>query len=395
MPLISRHVVTEFLKVFLLALAALTLLIVLGGVIREALMQNLPLGQVVRLVPYILPDALRIAIPVTLLLAATNVYGRMAGMNEIIALKALGISPWPILWPSLFIATLISFLAVWLNDLAVSWGRTGVQRVIVQSVEQIAYHMLQTQRRYSSPLFAINVEQVQGRRLIAPTISLLPRGNMPRIAIRAAEAELSSDCEEGFLRIRLRNGRVDVEGGMSIRFPDEYEQLIPLTQTTRLASANPSPSWLPLRRIQEQIQKQRQQIEQLQEEISREAALALFRGEMEQWATPAWQSRWQRLQEAKSYLARLQTEPHRRWAAGFSCLCFLWVGAPMAIWLRHRDFLTSFFLCFLPILVVYYPLMIYGVDGAKSGTIPPWSVWVANGVLVIWGAWLLRKVFRY
>jgi lipopolysaccharide export system permease protein len=395
MPLLSRYVLVELLKVFLLALAALTLLIVLGGVVREALTQNLPLAQVIRLIPYILPDALRIAIPVTLLLAATNVYGRMAGANEVVALKALGISPWPILWPSLFVSTLISFGAVWLNDLAVSWGRTGLQRVIVQSVEQIAYHMLQTQRRYSSQVLAINVEQVQGRKLIGPTISLLPRGNMPRITIRAAEAELSSDCEEGFLRIRLWNGKVDVEGGMSIRFPDEYEQMIPLTQATRSASDPSKPSWLPLRQIPPEIEKQRQRIRLLREEISQEAALALFRGEVDQLNNPTWQTRWERLQEAESQLARLLTEPHRRWAAGFSCLCFVWVGAPMAIWLRHRDFLTSFFLCFLPILVVYYPLMIYGVDGAKSGTIPPWSVWVANGALILWGGWLLRKVFRY
>ncbi|HOM16105.1 MAG TPA: LptF/LptG family permease [Thermoguttaceae bacterium] len=395
MPLLSRYVLIELLKVFLLALVAMTMLIVLGGVVREALVQNLPLAQVVRLVPYILPDALRIAIPITLLLAATNVYGRMAGANEVVALKALGISPWPILWPNLLLAAVISFTAVWLNDLAVSWGRSGVQRVIVQSVEQIAYHMLQTQGRYSSNFFAINVEQVQGRTLIGPTISLVSRGTMPRITIRAAEAELSSDCEEGYLRIRLRNGKVDVEGGMSIRFPDEYEQLIPLTQASRAAAANMTPSWLPLRQIQPEVEKQRQRIAKLQQEMTRDAALAMFQGEVDDLADRTWQARWQILQEAQSHLARLLTEPHRRWAAGFSCLCFLWVGAPMAIWLRHRDFLTSFFLCFLPILVVYYPLMIYGVDGAKSGTIPPWSVWIANGVLVLWGGWLLRKVFRY
>jgi len=67
----------------------------------------------------------------------------------------------------------------------------------------------------------------------------------------------------------------------------------------------------------------------------------------------------------------------------------------MAIRLRNRDFLTSFFLCFSPILVVYYPLLIYGLDGAKNGTIPPIAVWAGNGLLLIWGAWLLRRVMRY
>jgi lipopolysaccharide export system permease protein len=49
----------------------------------------------------------------------------------------------------------------------------------------------------------------------------------------------------------------------------------------------------------------------------------------------------------------------------------------------------------LPILIVYYPLMVYGVDGSKHGTIPACSVWLGNLMLAFWGAYLLRKVVRY
>ena len=63
--------------------------------------------------------------------------------------------------------------------------------------------------------------------------------------------------------------------------------------------------------------------------------------------------------------------------------------------LRNRDMLTSFFLCFLPILIVYYPLLVFGVDGAKDGRLPPWSVWTGNVLLLLWGFYLLRRVIRY
>ena len=92
---------------------------------------------------------------------------------------------------------------------------------------------------------------------------------------------------------------------------------------------------------------------------------------------------------------RLLSVPQRRWAGGFACLCFVLVGAPMAICLRNRDFLTSFFLCFLPILIVYYPLMIIGADQAKNGNLPTIFVWAGNGMLMLWGVWLLRRVIRY
>jgi lipopolysaccharide export system permease protein len=66
----------------------------------------------------------------------------------------------------------------------------------------------------------------------------------------------------------------------------------------------------------------------------------------------------------------------------------------MAIRLRNADFLTSFFLCFLPILVVYYPVFMLGVDQAKRGAIPPVAVWLGNVLIILWGWWLLRRVVR-
>ncbi len=36
-------------------------------------------------------------------------------------------------------------------------------------------------------------------------------------------------------------------------------------------------------------------------------------------------------------------------------------------------------------LVVYYPLFIFGLDQSKAGTLPPYSVWIGNGVLMAIG----------
>ncbi len=394
MSLMTRYVLVELLKVFLAALSALTVMIILGGVIREAVHQSLPPAQVAGLIPYILPDALRIAIPVTLLLAATSVFGRMSGSNEVVALKASGISPLSILRPVLVLSFFVSLLTVWLNDLAVSWGRNGAQRVIVESVEEIAYSMLRTQKRYTSPTFAINVAQVRDRTLIRPTISIQGHGDTPGITIRAQEAELACDREQGMLHIRLINGRADVEGGVSMRFP-RHDQVIPLSQASRAGAQVPTPSWLPLRQITVEARKQREEIAEMEQEMAALAALQMIRGDFEGLTGGGWKTLEGSLRVARAQLNRLLTEPHRRWSAGFSCLCFVWVGAPLAVRLRNRDFLTSFFLCFLPILTLYYPLMIYGVDGAKGGTIPPWSVWAGNAILAICGGVLLRHVTRY
>ena len=57
--------------------------------------------------------------------------------------------------------------------------------------------------------------------------------------------------------------------------------------------------------------------------------------------------------------------------------------------------LSTFGICFIPILLFYYPLLIYGVDRSKAGAFPPISVWLANVVLIAWGLWVLRNVVRY
>ena len=389
-----RHVLIELTKVFLFALAIVTGLFEIGILVKQLLKEGLPLLQIVWLLPYILPEALRYSVPVTLLLATTTIYSRMSGSNEVVALKSLGVSPMAILWPALVMAFLVSLVTVWLNDVAVSWGRKGVRRVVVDAMEEIAYSMLRTERCYSSPYFTINVKRVEDRKLIQPIVTINARGSAPTITIDAESAVLQVDHQENILEIHAGAGSIEAEGRGRVFF-SEYKYEMPLTDPTADNEGGGKPSNLPLWRIPEETAKQRQAIERHREHLAAAAAEQLLTGEFERLGGPDWARRTAQGQLMQTRLCELRLEPFRRWSAGFSCLCFVWVGAPMAVWLRNRDFLTSFFLCFAPILIVYYPLLAYGINGAKNGTIPPISVWAGNLLLAAWGAWLLRKVMRY
>ena len=93
MRTLPRYVIGQFLQVFCLAFAGITLFMLIVGVGREAVREGLGLGPLVRLVPFILPDSMRFSIPASALLSACTVFGRMAGENEVVAIKSLGISP--------------------------------------------------------------------------------------------------------------------------------------------------------------------------------------------------------------------------------------------------------------------------------------------------------------
>jgi len=395
MRTLTRYVLAEVSKVFLVALVVLTGMMTLTLLVNEAVKQGLPPGQIPRLLPYILPGALLFAVPASLLLATTAVYSRISGSNEVVAIKAMGISPMVFLWPTLILATLLSLGTVVLNDVAFSWGRNGVERVVIEAVEEIAYSMLRTQRRFSGPGFDINVAGVEERRLIRPTLTLAARGDTPTVTVTAERAELRSDREENLLTIILWNGEVEMGGSITARFPgvQKYERPLRLANQDDITSK--SPSTLALRVIPGEIVNQRSRIEQYEQELAARAAYQMLCGDFDGLTDREWTTRRRELAGKRSRLNRLRTEPYRRWSAGFSCLCFAFVGAPMAIWLRNRDFLTAFFLCFFPILVVYYPAFAYTLDAAKNGTFPPFAVWAGNVILLLWGAYLLRQVLRY
>jgi lipopolysaccharide export system permease protein len=214
------------------------------------------------------------------------------------------------------------------------------------------------------------------------------------MTITAEEAVLRCDRAEGVLKVFLHNGVIDMGGRLTVAFPDVQEREIPLTDASRAHSSN---QWaiLPLRSLPDAIATAQSNIEQHERMMAAQAAYQMACGDFDELTSEQWRGYENDKGELWSRYYRLLSLPHRRWAGGFACLCFALVGAPMAICLRNRDFLASFFLCFLPILVVYYPLMIYGADAAKNGNLPSIFVWAGNVMLLFWGAWLLRRVLRY
>jgi lipopolysaccharide export system permease protein len=395
MSVISRYILADLIGWFLIFVVGLTLLMVVLLVGQEAWRMNLGLAPTLRLIPFILPTALVFAVPGTILFTVCLVYGRMSADNEVTAAKSAGISPMALLWPAFGLSFLLSVLAVWLNDVAFSWGQAGIQRVILQSVEEITYGTLRTQRSFATSKFSISVKGVEGRQLILPTMRFQPAEDVPQFTLTARVAELRSNLDRGTLSLILEDCEVDRDNGLHGVIPGTTIHEIPLRFASTRELKEDSPTQLPMTRFDEEIVAQKATIERLEQALAAEAGLALVTGDFHALSEATWKPRRKALTDARTRLFRLQTEPWRRWASGFSCLCFVMVGAPLAILWRRADVMTTFFVCFFPILIVYYPLFLLGLDRAKLGTLPPQSVWAANLVLVGIGLWLLRRVIRY
>ncbi len=79
----------------------------------------------------------------------------------------------------------------------------------------------------------------------------------------------------------------------------------------------------------------------------------------------------------------LQTESHMRLALAFGAFCFVLLGAPVGILFAKRDFSSAFITCFIPIILLYYPLVLAGINMGKEGVYGPWIVWSGDLVLLV------------
>ncbi|QDT03666.1 putative permease YjgP/YjgQ family protein [Rubripirellula lacrimiformis] len=394
---LTRYVLLEILKIFFVSLIALTMLILLIGVGRELIRRGLGIMAVVQLLPFVLPISLQFAFPATALFSVCCVYGRMAADGEVATVKSSGISPLKLLQPAFIFAALLSPVAVYVSDLAVSWGRPGVNRVVMLSIVDIAYRVLESEHSYTSEQgFSISVREVDGRTLVRPRVTVHNSGNSGPMILTATTGELSLDPESEMLLLKVVDSQF--QGGSSFQslVPGENEFRIPLSDAmSKKDISDQSPSELPLRLISSERIRQDSRSHETVGKMAAHTGFSILASRTEEIAGGEGQSLTHSLSRSKRRLVRLQTEPWRRWAWGFSCFFFVVVGAPLAMIAKTSDYWTTFGLCFLPTLIVYYPLFIFGLEQAKDGTVPPYGVWLGNGILAMIGMGLIARVRRY
>jgi lipopolysaccharide export system permease protein len=167
---VERYVMIELLRVFGGLITISTLLLVFVGVFGEAKKFDLGIWQILQIMPFVVPSLMPYTIPATLLLTVCVVYGRMAGDNEIIAVRAAGIHIMHLIWPSLFLAGILSVVALFLNDQIIPWSFANIERIITLALEDIIYDKLRTENQINDRDHGININVagVKGRTLIRP-----------------------------------------------------------------------------------------------------------------------------------------------------------------------------------------------------------------------------------
>jgi lipopolysaccharide export system permease protein len=392
MRLLQRYVLGELIRVFLLVVSVLTILLVFLGAFTKASEDGMGPAEILQILPYLVPSLLPFTIPATMLLTVTLVYGRLAGDHEVTAAKAAGISAISLLIPSFVMGVVLSITSLLLTDQVIPWAMTSIDNRVALMLENIFLDILRTHHIFMrrDPALTISVADVDGNKLIQPTFHYTPRGGQT-IHIFADEATLHFDLAKRVVRVNLVKLNGVVPDHESFRGETEVWEF-PLPDEQKKFKARSRS----IRELRESLSGITLDLEGLRAGRDVETAFALATGDFDRLDKPDMLQYDADLIGNKEQIVQNHTEIHGRFALSASCFFFTLLGGPFSILQARRQVLTSFFMCFLPILTAYYPIVFLMMNQSKNDVVnPAWAMWVANALIVPIAWYTLGKVLKH
>jgi lipopolysaccharide export system permease protein len=387
LSILHRMILWELVKVFFLSLLAITGILLMAGIVAEASQQGLGPMQILAIIPLLIPSTLPYTLPATTLFATCVVYGRLAADNEILAIKAAGVNVMKVVWPGVLLGLVISLATMGLYYRIIPYTHLLMRTMFLNDVKEVLYTMLRKEKGINHPRidFAMSVHDVQGRKLLDATFQHRGKTNVlvHDFVIRAREAELEVNAAQKKLIVKMWDGEIWNQGGAFgvFQYREEAVDLPPLGESGHIARPRDM-SWKQLlserARLVEKVEQLNSEEEEAEERLPKHAANLK-----------------QTIEVYVAGVRQIDAEFQMRPALSFGCLCFVLVGCPVGIWFSRSDYLSAFITCFLPIVFVYYPLMLCGTNFAKEGKFSPVvTVWAADALMALVGSVLFAKLLR-
>jgi lipopolysaccharide export system permease protein len=399
----------ELVKVFLLSLGSLTGLFLLAGIVQQAIQLGLSPGQIIAAIPLFVPSTLPYTIPATTLFASCVVYGRLAHDNEVVAIKGAGVHLFWIIQPAVLLGALTTAITGGLYYQVIPGTQQRLQEELLKDPEEALYSTLRRERclRHPNSDFVIFVREVQGRRLIDVVLKKRSRLkdkqsgaevlNGYDYVFRASTAQIRVDPSEGVMYIDsdrfvvynpTAHGTSSMNAPVMERLPENFNANDTRTRPMSLLWEDLAPRVAVLENDRAAKEAERDE--------ARAKAMQLPEGDLRTLALAQDAHFKSQIENTTRQIANVKAEFYMRPALAVGCLVFALIGCPVGIWATRADYLSTFVICFLPTVVVYYPLLFAGSNLGKDGKIPlGLGCWLADivmgaaGVVLMWR--LLRK----
>jgi LPS export ABC transporter permease LptF len=367
MKLIDRFVSRELLVSVLFAIAILSLVLVVGNIFRKLLPllvnHDVPVEYLLSFIAYVLPFSLIFTIPWGLLTAILLVFGRLSADNELIALRANGVSVSRVCMPLAALALVCTAICLWLNVQVAPAAQEKLRSTIFDLATRDPMALFGSDQVIDEfPGRKIYVGKKEGNKLENITVFELDRSAMPMKVTYARSGLLEADLANKRILMHLYNARYQqrdeknpgdlrkirdginmAEGTLPISLEDLYER----------QKKRPSRSALSIEQL----------LEQLKSQNTRERSAS-------------------------------RTEINKRFSFPFSCLAFAVIGVPLGVTAHRRETSVGFAMGLI-VAISYFLFVIIG-DTLRSNphVHPELLVWFPNVLFLFLGAILFRRLAR-
>src|SRR3984893_4049453 len=212
MKLIDKFVSRELLVNVFFAIAVLSLVLVVGNIFRKLLPllvnHDVPMEYLLAFIAYVLPFSLIFTIPWGLLTAILLVFGRLSADNELIALRANGVSVTRVCVPLAGIALVFTAICSWLNVQVAPAAQEKLRSTIFDLATRDPMALFGSDQVIDQfPGRKIYVGKKQGNRLENITVFELNQKSMPMRVTFARTGMLEADLENKRILMHLYNAR--------------------------------------------------------------------------------------------------------------------------------------------------------------------------------------------
>ncbi len=365
--ILDRYILREMAGPFGLILGVFLFVLLMGRMLKIVEMivrQGVGALEVLRLLAYLIPSFLPLAIPMATLIAGVICFSRLCSDMEITAMKASGISLYQILPPVVFFSGAMCLVTLFLTVQGAPWGAYAFREMAFQLAKK---HI------------SVAVKEGVFNEL------------MPGLVIYAERIRLEDGLMEGIFVHDQHSSQVPVQilakKGKLLREEGKDAGLALRLENGTVYQASPKDG--KLRQIHFELY-------ELDLELSMTDAQEKLKGKRaEEWDLGGMTSQIKaRLAKGKGLSKDLLIEIHRRLAIPVGCFIYGVLALPLALQSGPRGRSHGFVLG-MSAIVAYYMLFSAGRTLAETGSVPPWAgLWLANIVFGLVTITLLVRTAR-
>lgn len=368
MKILDRYLLKEIITSFLISLGFIVFLLFMSEIFYLAeifIARNVPLKIVLKVLFYLLPSILALALPLAFMAGVLGGLARLSSDREIEAMKVLGLTPWKLLQPVFLLGVFL-----WLISLGFTFWLTPAAN----------YRWLQTM--VSSVLSRINLEVEPGRFV----------ESLPGKVILVEQRQEDGRWKKVFLFQQKEPEKTQIvlaDSGQLVAEPEKKEARLLLESGKNYELNLKSPATITLNEFQK--------LEQVIDLSQLAGNFSLEKKGREKNIKELWRD-WQRLKKDQSseVLARRLTlvEIHKRLSQPATCLIFVFLGVGLG-WRRWPGGRFGGYGLSLVVLMAYYIFLFTGEQSALGGKQPAWlAMWLPDLLILLFGLYFYFSAYR-